>query len=82
MFFFCLCVYVYVYPFWGIYYQTLNFEQRDMRLTADVRLTRNGRLINGRNIVGGAFPASVLSLVPSQASTSESRYGGRLSEWY
>ena len=49
-----------------------------MRLTADMRLARNSRLINGWEIVGGAFAASVKpNMAERQASTLESIIRGR-----
>ena len=66
-----------------------------MRLTVDMRLTRNSHLINGEKIVGGAFAASVKLLVQHGRASSKyfwrasfvavtftNRSGGCLSERY
>ena len=50
-----------------------------MRLTADMRSTRNSHLINGWKIVGGAFAASVKLLV--QHGRASSKYVGERHSW-
>ena len=50
-----------------------------MRLTADMRLTRNSRLISGWEIVGDAFAASVKPHV--QHGRASSKYFGEHHSW-
>ena len=49
-----------------------------MRLTVDMRLTRNSCLINGCEIVGGAFAASAISLIQHGRA---SKYFGKRHSW-
>ena len=49
-----------------------------MRLTVDMPLTRNSCLINGCEIVGGAFVASTISLVQHCRA---SKYFGKRHSW-
>ena len=55
-----------------------SWQQGNMRLTADIRLT-NSRLINGGKIVGGAFAASVKPLI--QNGRASSKYFGEHHSW-
>ena len=50
-----------------------------MRLTADMHLIKNGRLIKGGEIVGGAFAASVKLLV--QHGRASRKYFGERHSW-
>jgi len=58
-------------------YDSWHYE--NMRLTADMHLTRNGRLIRGWEIVGGAFAASVKLFV--QHGRASSMYFGEPQLW-